>query len=75
MNWKGQELKTIGDLMDKGINQCETQEEAQEFMVQYRAENEHADVNIGYLSGYYSPEKAQKIREWFGVSHPIFGNS
>jgi hypothetical protein len=75
MRWKGEELRTIGDLMNKGIDRCDTPEEAQEFMRLYRAENEHADENIGYLSGYYSPERAQQIREWFGVVHPIFGKS
>ncbi|MGG0793730.1 hypothetical protein ABE137_06960 [Brevibacillus laterosporus] len=72
MNWKGQQLNTAGDLLNKGIIKCETPEEAQEFMRQYRAENEHADSNVGYLSGYCSIEEAKRIKEWFGVKHPIF---
>jgi len=75
MNWKGNELKTAGDLMDKGIDRCDTPEEAQEFMKLYRAENEFADKNIGYLSGYYSPDKMAEIQKWFGVEHPIFGGA
>lgn len=75
MFWKGKELKTIGDLMDNGIDKCNTVEEAQEFMQKYRDENTHADENIGYLSGYYSTEKMQRIQQWFGVQHPIFGTS
>lgn len=75
MIWKDQELKTIGDLMDKGINMCDTPEEAQEFMRQYRSENEYAEQNIGYVSGYYSQEEANRIRDWFAVDHPVFGNS
>ena len=73
MIWKGKELKTIGDLMDHGINKCDNAEEAQEFMRQYRVANEHADSNIGYVSGYYSREEALRIRDWFGVKHPVFG--
>lgn len=30
-------------------------------------------VNVGYMTGYYSPETAEKMQEWFGVVHPIFG--
>lgn len=74
MVWKDRELITIGDLMYHGIDKCDTPEEAQKFMELYRAENPHADENIGYLSGYYSPQKMRRIQEWFGVSHPIFGN-
>jgi hypothetical protein len=55
MNWKGEEILTTGDLCYKGIDKCDTPEEAQEFMELYRAENDHADENIGYLSGYYDP--------------------
>lgn len=75
MTWKGRDLRTIGDLMDHGIDACATREEAHEFMRLYRAENEHADANIGYLSGYYGPETMQRIQDWFGVAHPVFGRS
>jgi len=75
MKWKGEELKTTGDLCYKGIDKCDTPEEAQEFMRLYRAENEHADENIGYISGYYDPENMRRIQEWFCVAHPIFGKS
>jgi hypothetical protein len=75
MNWKGKELTTIGDLMRDGMEKCETPEEAQEFMKLYRSENQHADQNIGYLTGYYDPEKMLEMQKFFGVAHPIFGNS
>jgi len=75
MNWKGQELLTIGDLCRLGIDKCNSPEEAQEFMRLYRIENEYADQNIGYLSGYYGRDDMRRIQEWFGVSHPIFGTS
>ena len=73
MKWIGKKLDTIGDLMKSGIDKCETKEEAKEFMKIYRAENKHADSNIGYLSGYYSREEMARIQEWFEVRHPIFG--
>lgn len=76
MNWKGRELKTFGDFMEYGIDTCRTREEAQEFMRLYVAENPmNARANIGYMSGYYNPDKARQIRVWFEVVHPIFGNT
>ena len=75
MDWKGKELITIGDLMRHGIDTCETPEEAQRFMELYRAENQHADRNIGYLSGYYDVEDMKRIQQWFCVKHPIFGGT
>jgi len=73
MEWKGATLKTIGNLMHDGIDKCESPSEAREFMRIYRAENDYADSNIGYLSGYYEPEEMQRIQKWFGVMHPILG--
>jgi len=31
--------------------------------------------NIGYYTGYYSAETAQRVMSLFGVVHPIFGAS
>lgn len=75
MNWKGHELITIGDLMNHGIDACETREEAEEFMKQYRAEEPHAYANIGYLSGYFGRESMVRIQDWFQTAHPIFGRT
>ena len=75
MEWKGKKLITIGDLMEHGIDACETPEEAREFMRIYRREEVHADANIGYLSGYYDSKNMRRIQEWFQVAHPIFGTS
>ena len=71
MIWKGESFLTIGDFMTKGIECCLTAEEARAFMAAYRAETPHADVNIGYLSGYYGEADRCRIQEWFGVVHPI----
>lgn len=35
----------------------------------------HARTNIGYLSGYFSREKADRILALFAAEHPIFGKS
>ena len=75
MIWKGRELNTVGDIIRHGVYKCDTPEEAQEFMRIYRAECPHADRNIGYLSGYHSQKEMRRIQEWFGVSHPVFGNT
>jgi hypothetical protein len=74
MIWKGKNLKTIGDLMEFGIDKCATKEEALQFMRLYRHENKHANENIGYLSGYYDTQRRKQIQDWFEVTHPILGN-
>jgi hypothetical protein len=72
MNWKGKELRTTRDLMNQGVDKCETREEAEEFMRLYRADCKYADENIGYLSGYYGYTDMARIQDWFGVEHPFF---
>jgi hypothetical protein len=75
MNWNGKELDTIGTLFDAIIDiaRRDAQGEADQFMAQYRAENEHADANVGYLSGYCGPDEMQTIQRMFQAAHPIFG--
>jgi hypothetical protein len=67
MFWKGEELVTIKDFLTKGINCCESPEEAQEFMRLYRRENPRADENIDFMSCYYPVEEMKRIQSWFGV--------
>lgn len=76
MEWEGKQLATIGDLSDAvlAIARADDQDAADRFMAQYRAENEHADANVGYLSGYYGTETMQKVQRMFRAEHPIFGN-
>ena len=74
MKWEGKTLETAGELMD-AILKCANKEEAQEFMKIYRAENEFADSNIGYMSGYYTSDIRSKIQDWCSVEHPIFGKT
>lgn len=59
--------------MEYGIDKCDSKLEALEFMRLLRLEKPSADSDIGYLSGYYSAEQSEKIKDWFEVSHPIFG--
>lgn len=70
--WKGKEIRTIGDLVT-AIDGLESREEAQEFIAGYRAVNEHADANAGYCTGYLGSQDAERLREWMGTAHPIFG--
>ena len=73
MNWRGQELKTIGEITD-AMKKIKTKEEAAEFKAAYRLLSRHADSNLGYLTGYFGPKEADRLRELFEVSHPVFGN-
>lgn len=73
MKWKGKLLKTIDDLMRHGIDACLSEEEAQQFIMEYVVENPHARDNIGYLAGYYNNADKHRIFKWFDVVHPIFG--
>lgn len=75
MNWKGVELKTVGDFMEHGIDACATREEAREFMRLYVLENGYARENIAYLAGYYNNDTKHRIYDWFEVVHPFFGRS
>lgn len=64
--WKGSDLPTIGDLVN-ALAALESREEAEQFMVAYRAHTDHADVNVGYVAGYCSPETMERILDWTGT--------
>lgn len=70
--WKGKPLVTIGELTD-AIAALSTREEAQNFITAYRQVSEHADVNAGYVTGYLGASDAERLREWMGTPHPVFG--
>lgn len=74
MDWKGRELAIIRDYMD-ALGGLENPEEAQEFMHLAREDSPYADENIGYLTGYFTPETTQRLQRWCGVTHPIFGRT
>ncbi len=67
MIWKGERLVTIKDFLTKGINRCESQEEAKIFMKLYRAENPRADENMDFMSCYYTTDEMLRIRAWFDI--------
>lgn len=73
MLWKGKELKTLGDVKD-AIESIDSPDEARQFMEEYKKDSPSADMNVGYLSGYFGVTNARKIRKLFGVSHPVFGD-
>lgn len=70
--WKGEQVSTIGDLFDAAV-QAVKDGEAQEFLREYRAANEHADENLGYVIGYADPDTRARMYEAFDLSHPVFG--
>lgn len=72
--WKGNELKTLGDIMD-AVDACATAEQTRELRDAYRAVNQWADDNLGYLTGYYDERRGAELREWMQVQHPIFGSN
>lgn len=75
--WSGHSLKTYGEVSDmmKTIYDSGDQVKADDFMKFMHKQGEHADSNIGYLTGYFNPETSLGMRKMFGVRHPIFGNA
>jgi hypothetical protein len=67
-------VRDLGDEMCRIADGPEPEARAREFLEAYRAVNEHADANLGYLTGYYSRERADGLLKLFGVQHPIFGD-
>jgi hypothetical protein len=73
--WDGKEIRTLGELLDAAVS-VTTREEAQEFLAAYKAVNEHAAANIGYILGYLNPEERGRLYKLFEeCSHPVFGSS
>jgi len=74
------EITTLGEMMDEmcridALPEPERKQEAMAFMTAYRAENQYADANIGYLTGYTDTQRMARLQELFEVSHPIFGSA
>lgn len=72
--WNGKTITTIGDLGD-ALCALASREEGQAFMAVYRAVTEHADVNVGYVAGYYDAATMARINDYTATEHPIFGRS
>src|SRR6478609_2654018 len=75
MIWRGKNLRTVRDLMD-AMSGLKDETEARDFMSAYRKSDPAvADVNIGYLTGYFQADDMVRLQKWCGVRHPIFGSS
>jgi hypothetical protein len=70
--WKGKAITTIGDLGD-ALTHLQSEEEGQAFMTLYRAQSQYADVNVGYMSGYYDHETMVRIQQFTHTPHPVTG--
>lgn len=77
--WEGRALETTGSI-SRVMHEIyliedveERQKTADKFMALYRAYSEHADSNIGYLTGYEGPDTMVDMLRLFGVEHPVFG--
>jgi hypothetical protein len=73
MDWKGKKLDTYTAIIDLALKLKGNEQKA--FIKAYAASGKYALTNIGYLSGYYGPEKMAQIQKVFNVAHPIFGRS
>lgn len=73
--FEGKELKTFGDIssMMRIIYEAKDEQRAAEFMKCLRANDRHADGNVGYMAGYFDQETANGMLKIFKVKHPFFG--
>jgi len=73
--FRDREIKNYGDVSSVMSELYDAQDRngARDFMAVYRAFSEHADANVGYITGYYGDMGA--MQEFFDVSHPIFGRT
>ena len=71
---KLKEPMTVGEVIDL-VEKALTLEgaEQKELVEALLALGPHARENIGYLSGYFPREKADRILALFATEHPIFG--
>lgn len=77
MEWHGRPIDSVTDVcavMESICASDNAEAEAASFMEAYRAYTPHADTNIGYMIGYYDHEKALRMQQLFGVTHPVFGD-
>lgn len=74
MNWQGRIIETYQELL-QAVSMVGSPEEAQLLLSAYRQVNSHADANIGWMIGDVDRDVGQRIIEWFGCAHPVFGAS
>ena len=85
LEFEGREIQNPGELgsMLCEIARAQDRERAARFYACYLADMETrypvaeakriVASNIGYVSGYYSPDTMKAIQDVFDVGHPIFG--
>ena len=70
--FEDKEVNTVGELLDAAVESMRNGKAA-EFLAAYRAVNEHANANLGYVIGYCSDPLRSDLYKAYGVQHPIFG--
>ena len=68
---EGMKVSEVMDIIESALTA--TGDERKEIVEFLLASGPHARENIGYLSGYFPPEKAAAVLELFQTEHPIFG--
>jgi hypothetical protein len=71
MEWKGKKLEGYREIVDLALKLEGAEQE--EFVEKYCSTGVYARQNIGYVSGYYDNDTADKIMKIFKTAHPIFG--
>jgi hypothetical protein len=71
--WKGKKLTGYQEVVETALKLEGAEQE--EFVEAYCRIGTYARQNMGYVSGYYDRETADKIMKIFKTSHPIFGTT
>jgi len=71
--WRGKEFRRISDVIDEGLKL--EGPDLDDLVQSYYGKYPNGPHNVGYCSGYYSPETAALIQKKFRTAHPIFGNT
>lgn len=74
MVWKNMPVNDVGELVD-ALYSLKDESDGAAFMAAYE-KFETAEVarsNVGYCAGYMSPADAQRVYQFTGTHHPIFG--
>lgn len=72
LTWNDEAIENVGQLLD-AMFAIDEPAEAERFMAEYRAVNDHADANVGYVLGYVEPpERRRQMYALFQATHPVF---
>jgi hypothetical protein len=73
MVWKGEELRSPMDYF-AAMSAVRDPDEAREFLETWEQEHDTARRTAGYLTGYATVEEGDRLRQLFGIEHPIVGD-